>query len=42
MADDTLPGLPAVRNLVAGDPDLLRGLVEQTVNALWSADADAR
>jgi len=42
MADDTLPGLPAVRNLVAGDPDLLRGLVEQTVNALLSADADAR
>jgi putative transposase len=41
MADNTLPGLPAVRNLVAGDPDLLRGLVEQTVNALLSADADA-
>ena len=41
MADHTLPGLPAVRNLVAGDPDLLRGLVEQTVNALLSADADA-
>jgi putative transposase len=41
MADNTMPGLPAVRNLVAGDPDLLRGLVEQTVNALLSADADA-
>ena len=41
MADNTLPGLPAVRNLVAADPDLLRGLVEQTVNALLSADADA-
>jgi hypothetical protein len=41
MADHTLPGLPAVRNLIAGDPDLLRGLVEQTVNALLSADADA-
>jgi putative transposase len=41
MADNTLPGLPAIRNLVAADPDLLRGLVEQTVNALLSADADA-
>jgi putative transposase len=41
MADHTLPGLPAVRNLIAADPDLLRGLVEQTVNALLSADADA-
>jgi putative transposase len=41
MADHTLPGLPAVRNLVAADADLLRGLVEQTVNALLSADADA-
>jgi putative transposase len=41
MADNTLPGLPAVRNLVAADADLLRGLVEQTVNALLSADADA-
>ncbi|MDX6402341.1 MAG: putative transposase [Gaiellaceae bacterium] len=41
MADNTMPGLPQIRNLVAGDPDLLRGLVEQTVNALLSADADA-
>ncbi len=41
MADHTLPGLPAIRNLVAGDADLLRGLVEQTVNALMSEQADA-
>ena len=41
MADPTLPGLPAVRNQLAAQPDLLRELVEQTVNALLSADADA-
>jgi putative transposase len=40
MADTTMPGLPQIRNLVAADADLLRGLVEQTVNALLSADAD--
>jgi putative transposase len=42
MADHTLPGLPPVRNPLAAEPDLLRALVEQTVNALLSADADAR
>jgi putative transposase len=41
MADSTLPGLPAIRNQLAAEPDLLRLLVEQTVNALLSADADA-
>src|SRR6476469_4932507 len=41
MADVTLPGLPAIRNQLAAEPDLLRLLVEQTVNALLSADADA-
>jgi putative transposase len=41
MADPTLPGLPAIRNQLAAEPDLLRLLVEQTVNALLSADADA-
>src|SRR3954468_7383671 len=41
MADPTMPGLPAVRKQLATEPDLLRDLVEQTVNALLSADADA-
>jgi transposase-like protein len=41
MADATMPGLPAVRNPLEAQPDLLRELVEQTVNALLSADADA-
>ena len=41
MAEPTLPGLPAIRNQLAAEPDLLRLLVEQTVNALLSADADA-
>jgi transposase-like protein len=41
MADPTLPGLPAIRNQLAAEPDLLRLMVEQTVNALLSADADA-
>jgi putative transposase len=41
MADPTMPGLPAVRNQLMVQPDLLRELVEQTVNALLSADADA-
>src|SRR4051812_28217828 len=41
MADSTLPGLPVIRNQLAAEPDLLRLLVEQTVNALLSVDADA-
>ena len=41
MADPTMPALPAVRNYLMGEPDLLRGLVEQTVNALLSEQADA-
>jgi putative transposase len=41
MADATMPGLPAVRNPLEAQPDLLRELVEQTVNALLSAEADA-
>jgi transposase-like protein len=40
MADATMPGLPATRNPLADQPDLLRALVEQTVNALLSAEAD--
>jgi transposase-like protein len=41
MADPTMPALPAVRNQLVVQPDLLRELVEQTINALLSADADA-
>jgi transposase-like protein len=41
MADPTMPALPAVRNPFEAQPDLLRELVEQTVNALLSAEADA-
>jgi transposase-like protein len=41
MADPTMPALPAVRNYLMSEPDLLRGLVEQTVNALLSEQADA-
>jgi transposase-like protein len=41
MAESTMPALPAVRNQLVAEPDLLRELVEQTVNALLSADADA-
>ena len=41
MADPTMPGLPAARNPLEAQPDLLRELVEHTVNALLSADADA-
>jgi transposase-like protein len=41
MADPTMPGLPAVRNQLLAEPDLLRELVTQSVNALLSADADA-
>ncbi len=41
MADPTMPALPAVRNYLMSEPDLLRGLVEQTVNALMSEQADA-
>jgi putative transposase len=41
MADLTMPGLPAIRNQVLSEPDLLRGLVEQTVNAILSEEADA-
>jgi transposase-like protein len=41
MADPTMPPLPAVRNQLMLEPDLLRELVQQTVNVLLSADADA-
>ncbi len=41
MADPTMPALPAVRNYLMSEPDLLRGLVERTVNALLSEEADA-
>ena len=41
MADATMPGLPAARNLLVAEPDLLRALIEQTVNALLSEEADA-
>jgi putative transposase len=41
MADPTMPSLPAARNPLEAQPDLLRELVEYTVNALLSADADA-
>src|SRR5262245_60760177 len=41
MADPTMPGLPAVRKQLEAEPDLLRELVRQTINALLSADADA-
>jgi hypothetical protein len=40
-ADPTMPALPALRNQLLPEPDLLRGLVEQTVNAILSEDADA-
>ncbi len=40
MADRTMPGLPAIRNQLMSEPDLLRSLVEQTVNAILSEDAD--
>jgi hypothetical protein len=41
MADLTMPGLPVRRNPLVEQPDVLRELVEPTVNALLSADADA-
>jgi transposase-like protein len=41
MADPTMPGLPAIRNQLVSEPDLLRALVEQTVNQILSAEADA-
>ena len=41
MADPTMPALPAVRNQLLSEPDLLRSLVEQTVNAILSEQADA-
>ena len=41
MADPTMPALPAVRNQLLNEPDLLRALVEQTVNAILSEEADA-
>jgi hypothetical protein len=46
MADNTLPGLPAIRKLVAGDADLLRGLAgrpsrEVSSDAVWQ-DQQAR
>jgi putative transposase len=41
MADPTMPALPAVRNYLMSEPDLLRGLVEQTVNAILSEQADS-
>jgi len=41
MAEFTMAALPAERNPLATQPDLLRELVEQTVNALLSAEADA-
>ena len=41
MADATMPGLPAIRNPLVDEPDLLRSLVEQTVNAILSEEADA-
>ncbi len=41
MAEPTMPGLPVLRNQLEAQPDLLRELVERTVNALLSADADA-
>ena len=41
MAELTMAGLPAERNPLAAQPDVLRQLVEQTVNALLSAEADA-
>jgi putative transposase len=40
MADPTMPALPAVRNQLLSEPDLLRSLVEQTVNQILSAQAD--
>ena len=40
MADPTMAGLPAVRNPLLAEPDLLRSLVEQTVNAILSEEAD--
>ena len=41
MADPTMPGLPAVRKQLLSEPDVLRSLVEQTVNAILSGEADA-
>ena len=40
MADPTMPALPAVRNQLLNEPDLLRSLVEQTVNQILSVEAD--
>ena len=40
MADPTMPALSAVRNQLIDEPDLLRGLIEQTVNQILSAQAD--
>src|SRR4029079_4754479 len=41
MADPTMPALPAVRNLLEQQPDLLRALVEQTINTFLAPEADA-
>jgi putative transposase len=41
MADPTMPALPAVRNRLEQQPDLLRALVEQTINTFLGAEADA-
>jgi transposase-like protein len=41
MADSTMPALPAPRNPFVDEPDLLRALIEQTVNAILSGEADA-
>jgi putative transposase len=40
MADPTMPALPAARKLLVDQPDLLRSLVEQTVNAILSEQVD--
>jgi hypothetical protein len=41
MADPTMHALPAARNFLISEPDLLRGLVGHTVNALLSEQVDA-
>ena len=42
MAEPTMPALPAAAQPARGDePDLLRAMVEQTVNQILSAQADA-
>jgi putative transposase len=41
MADETMPALPVLRKQLVEQPDLLRVLISETVQALLGAEADA-